>query len=226
MNILSVNLRQPVKGLSFSRNICATFAMLFSVASQAAIINETEINDSFASADAALGGDVLQGSIGDGTAASNDVDIWQFGLIAGSGFTASISYAGLWNPVDVNPVMVLFWENSGNYYPVASTNPDTFGTIFSFTPWASGNYFLAITADFNQGVDAFGNFSSDWSFQTSENILGTSWAGWNGQSFTSFDYSVTTIGVTNPVPVPAAVWLFGSGLLGLLGVVRKRSRSE
>ena len=27
----------------------------------------------------------------------------------------------------------------------------------------------------------------------------------------------------NPVPVPAAVWLFGSGLLGLIGVARRRN---
>jgi hypothetical protein len=26
-----------------------------------------------------------------------------------------------------------------------------------------------------------------------------------------------------PVPVPAAVWLFGSGLLGLMGVIRKKA---
>jgi hypothetical protein len=26
------------------------------------------------------------------------------------------------------------------------------------------------------------------------------------------------------VPVPAAVWLFGSGLLGLIGVARRKSR--
>ncbi len=33
------------------------------------------------------------------------------------------------------------------------------------------------------------------------------------------------IGVTvNPVPVPAAVWLFGSGLLGLVGIARRRNR--
>lgn len=28
---------------------------------------------------------------------------------------------------------------------------------------------------------------------------------------------------TNPVPVPAAVWLFGSGLLGLIGVARRKA---
>ncbi len=29
-----------------------------------------------------------------------------------------------------------------------------------------------------------------------------------------------------PVPIPAAAWLFASGLLGLIGVVRKRSRAQ
>jgi hypothetical protein len=28
--------------------------------------------------------------------------------------------------------------------------------------------------------------------------------------------------VVNPVPVPAAVWLFGSGLIGLIGIARRR----
>lgn len=31
------------------------------------------------------------------------------------------------------------------------------------------------------------------------------------------------IGGGSPVPVPAAVWLFGSGLLGLLGIARKKT---
>jgi PEP-CTERM motif len=29
-------------------------------------------------------------------------------------------------------------------------------------------------------------------------------------------------GLLTPVPVPAAVWLFGSGLLGLIGIARKK----
>ena len=32
-------------------------------------------------------------------------------------------------------------------------------------------------------------------------------------------------GVVPPIPVPAAVWLMGSGLLGLVGVARRRRRS-
>ena len=34
-------------------------------------------------------------------------------------------------------------------------------------------------------------------------------------------YQTTGLAVTS-VPVPAAVWLFGSGLVGLAGVVRRR----
>jgi len=34
------------------------------------------------------------------------------------------------------------------------------------------------------------------------------------------------LGITvNPVPVPAAVWLFGSGLIGLVGVARRKAQS-
>jgi hypothetical protein len=34
------------------------------------------------------------------------------------------------------------------------------------------------------------------------------------------------IGITvNPVPVPAAVWLFGSGLIGLVGLARRKTRT-
>ena len=45
----------------------------------------------------------------------------------------------------------------------------------------------------------------------------------NNHGTTSY-YSINEVGFnTSPVPVPAAVWLFGSGLIALLGLKRKRA---
>ncbi len=38
-------------------------------------------------------------------------------------------------------------------------------------------------------------------------------------------YQVALWGSTAPVPVPAAVWLFGSGLVGLVGLARRKMRT-
>lgn len=48
------------------------------------------------------------------------------------------------------------------------------------------------------------------------------WQDINGQSLPGVIFEGATIN-TSAVPVPAAVWLFGSGLLGLVGVARRRS---
>lgn len=202
---------------------------------QAATLTEVESNDTFATANAggagsntlvgSIGGIVDLGAAGNAAVNLNDVDIWAFELQAGQAFTSSITYNGLYNPFDVQPVTTLYWENAGSYYPVATTDPQAFASSFSFTPWASGSYFLAVTSDFNQGRDAFGNFQSDASFLTQvfndHLIIGTPFSHFHGMSFTTFDYEIQTVGA---VPVPAAVWLFGSGLLGLIGVARRRAK--
>jgi hypothetical protein len=41
-------------------------------------------------------------------------------------------------------------------------------------------------------------------------------------NFGGVQYALHLEGVVNPVPIPAAVWLLGSGLLGLVGVARRR----
>ena len=42
--------------------------------------------------------------------------------------------------------------------------------------------------------------------------------------FGGIAYALTLEGTVSAVPVPAAVWLFGSGLLALVGVARRKSR--
>jgi hypothetical protein len=46
----------------------------------------------------------------------------------------------------------------------------------------------------------------------------------NGAGFTTVDYVLHLEGTVSSVPVPAAAWLFGSGLAGLAGVARRRKK--
>ena len=50
---------------------------------------------------------------------------------------------------------------------------------------------------------------------------GGTWSSFTVGDFTN-TYEGATINPVNPVPVPAALWLFGSGLIGLAGVARRR----
>lgn len=66
-------------------------------------------------------------------------------------------------------------------------------------------------------------------------VAGTSWTGtlvaagnigaaW-GTSFDGTQYSELFNVTISKVPVPAAVWLFGSGLIGLVGIARRRKKA-
>lgn len=80
-------------------------------------------------------------------------------------------------------------------------------TSNSFT-WNSYTTNQAYTGDFSISGDFFGNAYIQ------------SYAGAN--SFKA-NYEATSFSVsTSVVPVPAAVWLFGSGLIGLAGVARRK----
>jgi hypothetical protein len=56
-------------------------------------------------------------------------------------------------------------------------------------------------------------------------MLSVSFSGWNA------NFDVRTIHLDSVsvapqvVPVPAAVWLFGSGLLGLVGIARRKKKA-
>ena len=59
---------------------------------------------------------------------------------------------------------------------------------------------------------------------SSDIVMADAFTGWSvpGGVQTPVTYVDGQVTV-NPVPVPAAVWLFGSGLLGLIGIARRRA---
>jgi len=84
----------------------------------------------------------------------------------------------------------------------------TFGTV-----GAAGVPFDFVTVNFTANstapIELLNSTFGDWQDGNGDSVLGVIFEG-------------AQINV-NPVPVPAAVWLFGSGLLGLVGVARRRS---
>lgn len=81
------------------------------------------------------------------------------------------------------------------------------------------------TSSFNvDGATGVGTTLGQLSLGTDDGIGGTPMD--NGPfEFFNANFDMTSITIVNPVPVPAAVWLFGSGLLGLVGVARRRKVS-
>ena len=91
--------------------------------------------------------------------------------------------------------------NTSSYTNTLGENGTT-GDIFSV-------YFLAYAGDM---------FSFDWEFSTSDIHP------FNDFAFVEFEnLSYEVIAEIQAVPVPAAVWLFGSGLLGLVGMARRKA---
>jgi hypothetical protein len=107
--------------------------------------------------------------------------------------------------------------------------------IFSVNLSPNNNMDLSITAtDKSGGTDTFDNWVAAGLGNGENRILVLSTAGNLMQSVTidsflgmealggSDTFKRTEISGLTAVPVPAAVWLFGSGLLGLVGIARKR----
>lgn len=133
---------------------------------------------------------------------------------AGNVLSGSFSSAGQVRDV-INPLVVLF-DGPVSAGGLLNGNLDLFGFAGS-----TNTGILEFTFNTVSGVinDDLGPFSAGGI------IISVS-----SSSMANFDVDVLTTNWTGGgvadvfVPVPAAVWLFGSGLIGLLGVARQRRR--
>ena len=76
--------------------------------------------------------------------------------------------------------------------------------------------------------DIYGNYTMAYLFDTSKSSWGLTsdlmeiTTTWSGAASTQVGAALVRPSEVSAVPVPAAVWLFGSGLIGLAGIARRK----
>lgn len=117
-----------------------------------------------------------------------------------SGGTGTVSFAsGSGNSFTVTAGSYSFTEAddvSGGVYPTLALNSGMFDDFNFLANIGSFGYFDSQLGFFDGDDDNYGVISGTW-----------------------VDFSMTPV----VVPVPAAVWLFGTGLLGLVGIARRKN---
>ena len=93
----------------------------------------------------------------------------------------------------------LFWEEGITFFA-----PGPFSNIQAINYWS--------------GTEFAGNPSAAWSFLFAGGGHGGAFKASNLNAWAVFSGDVNT----SVVPIPTAVWLFGSGLIGLLGVAKRK----
>jgi len=155
------------------------------------------------------------------------------GLVIGTTTSAGASHGGAITAGDTNAITApwIFFGNTGSDFLTVAATGGTTGINLSGWTWNWG------------GFPAVNMGSGAWGTGFSNGVANFTWSGVYGAAYT-LDYHATvpvgdpppnyfggvgyslhlvgTVQAAAPVPVPAAVWLFGSGLLGLLGIARRR----
>lgn len=129
------------------------------------------------------------------------------------------------------PAQITIQRIDGNVFDITGftaellANTAATGASFEVMPLLNGNdgFLNPIT------FDATGYYGYIFSYNDSPNYFGTTslLKGFDTYTFSLFtDFALTGLTLVDastpaPVPVPAALWLFGSGLIGLMGLSRK-----
>ena len=134
----------------------------------------------------------------------------------------------LFAPLPEGVTMYMFDDDDNNNFAAAASNLQVpIPSIVGISGPQSGN-FLASNSNGSLTLTTAPNFVMA---VFDANLGGGTWVGDSNPVFygdgnsaqLTFDLSGSTLVVdVQPIPVPAAVWLFGSGLIGLVGLARRK----
>lgn len=135
------------------------------------------------------------------------------GSVAGNTFGPATDTMGSTSLTINMPVIQTQWA-SGNYIIGADPNPATNGDVFSKGA-GPGVTFTAVLTPTSSTTGAFDMHGSYRMTKDEVTVPGfhKNWTQWELKG---------TYNNVAPVPIPAAVWLFGSGLIGLVGIARRK----
>lgn len=155
--------------------------------------------------------------------------------------STDVDPGGVFNAADKTAqTLVKFYTDTNNGYKTNGPVATDISQVTDGTPWASfgfagGGYWSATTAPVGNGTSGGVNFISNntglnWG-KVLDNTCGVTGGCLVDMAFESsfsqttggaWSFSISDPARMNPVPVPAAAWLLGSGLLGFGAILRKR----
>jgi len=157
-------------------------------------------------------------------------------VLLGLAFLASgNANASIFAPTDGDVNFILDTFNTGTTLAMFDDSDVTYTTALNITPLPENVIITPGGIDFgdftatNEASSTLNLTGNDWFRLAISTDGGTNWsgdissspAGTNLLNVTFSDGTVLAVDI-KVVPVPAAVWLFGSGLLGLVGIARRR----
>lgn len=128
------------------------------------------------------------------------------------------------DPIDISDEIFTLTSTSGSYDPTADSGYGLglfSGTFSVGGGLLSGTFSNLEVFGISLGNDTDFDFDAILSFD-SGSLKGGFTTGLLDGTITGSKV-IAKLGTISPVPVPAAVWLFGSGLLGLVGIARRKA---